>query len=268
MICFYLYKNVILVFTEFYFVIFNGFSGQNFFPDWLCMLYNILFSSWHCLIAFYLEKDVNDHLSFRYSKIYQAGQLGKTFNFLVFWKWILMAMVHGAFCFYLPIISGTAALSDSGQRGEHWHHATTSFTVIIHLVFYKLLLETRHLNLYTVLTGMLSLLIYYMVLFYFSEINAVSEALQPELQGVMQGLIETPNFWVKIGVTPLVCLVPDLFMKLLQKLFYPNPIDKVLQLTKEKTKISVDNKNQDFLQLIENENSPISADYGLPGESD
>jgi phospholipid-transporting ATPase len=114
MICFYLYKNVILVFTEFYFVIFNGFSGQNFFPDWLCMLYNILFSSWHCLIAFYLEKDVNDHLSFRYSKIYQAGQLGKTFNFLVFWKWILMAMVHGAFCFYLPIISSTAALSDSG----------------------------------------------------------------------------------------------------------------------------------------------------------
>jgi len=96
----------------------------------------------------------------------------------------------------------------------------------------------------------------------------VSEALQPELQGVMQGLIETPNFWVKVGVTPLVCLVPDLFMKLLQKLFYPNPIDKVLQLTYEKTKISVDNKNQDFLQLIENENSPISADYGIPGESD
>jgi magnesium-transporting ATPase (P-type) len=78
------------------------------------MLYNVLFSSWHCLIAIFLEKDVNDHLSFRYSKIYQAGQLGKTFNFFVFWKWILMAILHGAVCFYLPIFSGTAALNDSG----------------------------------------------------------------------------------------------------------------------------------------------------------
>ena len=73
MICFYFYKNVILVFAEFYFAMFNGFSGQNFFPDWLPMLYNALFSSWHCLIAMMLEKDVNDHLSFKYSEIYRAG---------------------------------------------------------------------------------------------------------------------------------------------------------------------------------------------------
>ena len=57
--------------------------------------------------------------------------------------------------------------------------------MIIHLVFYKLLLETRHLNLYTVLSGILSILIYYNVLFYLSEINSVSNAFQPELQGVM-----------------------------------------------------------------------------------
>jgi hypothetical protein len=64
--------------------------------------------------------------------------------------------------------------------------------MIIHLVFYKLLLETRHLNLYTVLSGILSILIYYNVLFYLSEINALSNAFQPELQGVMQGLFESP----------------------------------------------------------------------------
>ena len=140
--------------------------------------------------------------------------------------------------------------------------------MIIHLVFYKLLLETRHLNLYTLLSGILSMLIYYNVLFYLSEINAVSNAFQPELQGVMQGLFETPHFWVKVAVTPLACLVPDVIMKLLQKLFYPNPIDKVLQLSREKTKISLVDKNKDFLQLIENEMSPVSLDYSIPGDSD
>ena len=46
MICYYFYKNIILVFTEIYFALFNGFSGQVFFLDWLPMLYNALFTSW------------------------------------------------------------------------------------------------------------------------------------------------------------------------------------------------------------------------------
>ena len=39
-ICYYFYKNIVLVFTEFYFVFFNGFSGQIFFADILPLFYN------------------------------------------------------------------------------------------------------------------------------------------------------------------------------------------------------------------------------------
>ena len=56
MICYYFYKNIILVFTEFYFAFFNGFSGQIYFADWLPMLYNAVWTSWHCLFAFLFEK--------------------------------------------------------------------------------------------------------------------------------------------------------------------------------------------------------------------
>ena len=51
---------------QFYFAFFNGFSGQIFFLDWLPMLYNAVFTSWHCLFTLYLEKDVNFNYSFRY----------------------------------------------------------------------------------------------------------------------------------------------------------------------------------------------------------
>jgi magnesium-transporting ATPase (P-type) len=66
MICYYFYKNIVLVLTEFYFALFNGFSGQIFFMDWLPMLYNAVFTSWHCLFTLLLEKDVNYDYSFRY----------------------------------------------------------------------------------------------------------------------------------------------------------------------------------------------------------
>lgn len=55
MICYYFYKNVVLVFTEIYFATHNGFSGQIFFADWLPMLYNAIFTSWPCLLAFNFE---------------------------------------------------------------------------------------------------------------------------------------------------------------------------------------------------------------------
>ena len=56
MICYYFYKNIILVFTEMYFPFYNGFSGQIYFADWLPMLYNAIWTSWHCLFAYVLEQ--------------------------------------------------------------------------------------------------------------------------------------------------------------------------------------------------------------------
>jgi magnesium-transporting ATPase (P-type) len=66
MICYYFYKNVVLVFAELYFAIFNGFSGQIFFADWLPMLYNVLWTSWPCLFALMFERDVDDKKSLQY----------------------------------------------------------------------------------------------------------------------------------------------------------------------------------------------------------
>jgi len=175
MICYYFYKNVLLVFTEFYFAIFNGFSGQVFFPDWLPMLYNALFTSWPCLIAMLLEKDVDDNLSFKYSQIYKAGQLGKLFNFKVFWKWIIFAIWHGAVCFFIPLVTGLTSSDYTGKISDHWRHSTTSFSLIINLVFFKLLVETRHLNMYTVISGIFSIALYYLVLTFLSEISPVSK---------------------------------------------------------------------------------------------
>jgi phospholipid-transporting ATPase len=104
MICYYFYKNIVLVLTELYFPFFNGFSGQIYFLDWLPMMYNAIFTSWHSLFTLLLEKDVNYHFTYRYPQIYKAGQLRLHFNYMVFWKWIILAVWHGVVCYFLPII--------------------------------------------------------------------------------------------------------------------------------------------------------------------
>jgi hypothetical protein len=66
MICYYFYKNIILVFTEFYFAFFNGFSGQIYFADWLPMLYNAVWTSWHCLFAYLFEQVIIQVFNFSF----------------------------------------------------------------------------------------------------------------------------------------------------------------------------------------------------------
>ena len=99
-VCYYFYKNIVLVFTEIFFSLENGFSGQIFFADWLQTLYNALWSSWACLFAYSLEQDVNDQYVYWYPQVYKAGQKGVYFNFKVFWRWIIFSMWHGAICYF------------------------------------------------------------------------------------------------------------------------------------------------------------------------
>ena len=103
MICYYFYKNVVLVFCEIHFAYWNGFSGQIFFADWLSTLYNAFFSSWLCLFALMFERDADDRVSMLEPILYQAGQKKVYFNFKIFWKWIAQSVVHGGGCFYLTL---------------------------------------------------------------------------------------------------------------------------------------------------------------------
>jgi magnesium-transporting ATPase (P-type) len=245
MICYYFYKNIVLVLTEFYFALFNGFSGQIFFLDWLPMLYNAVFTSWHCLFTLLLEKDVNFNYSFRFPEIYKSGQLCHYFNYGVFWRWILLGVWHGGVCFYLPMYDGRRASNLEGTRDDHWAASTISFSMIVHLVTYKLLLETRHFNLISFVFGFLSLLIYWSFLL-FASVPFVANSLQPQIQGVIYQMFFSADFWIMIIAGPLVCLIPDAFIQLIKQVFYPTPIDKVLFVQKFKE------PNYDYIEHFNN----------------
>eukprot|EP00347_Sterkiella_histriomuscorum_P000659 403374990 len=229
MICYYFYKNIILVFTELYFPFYNGFSGQIFFLDWLPMMYNAIFTSWYCLFSQLLERDVNDQYSYRYPIVYKAGQLGRYFNYRIFWKWIILALIHGALCFFIPIMTSTTPNSDKTQGTiiEHWVRSTISFSVIIHVVFYKNLIETRHFNAHSFLFGILSLALYYGFLGV-GQIPIISYLTQNEGLGVFIEMLEDPSFWLQVVILPFGCLIPDLSLFFMQQVFYATPVDTII----------------------------------------
>lgn len=142
MICYYFYKNVMLAFCEIYFAIYNGFSSQIFYLDWLPLLYNAMWTSWTCLFAYMFDRDVNDHYSYKYPVLYKAGQVQYYFGYKIFWMWILLALWHGASIYFIPFYGLEGAMNSEGLSEDLWMISSVSFTIVVHTVIFKLLLES------------------------------------------------------------------------------------------------------------------------------
>ena len=143
-ICYYFYKNVALVFTELWFALYNGYSGQIFFLDWLPLLYNSFWTSWPCLIAYALEQDVDKNKSLEFPELYKIGQKGGYFTLAKFWKWICFAIWHGTICFWIVLSSSSTAIDSSGEMKHLWWVSTISFSCVINIVTLKLFIENLY----------------------------------------------------------------------------------------------------------------------------
>ena len=141
-ICYYFYKNIVVVFTEIWFAFFNGFSGQIYFVDWLPQLYNSLWTSWPCILTFIYERDLSPESSLKYPIAYGAGQHRKYFTFKAFWKWVSLGIFHGVLCFWVANVGLDTTVSEDGKDTGLWFTSTLSFTLVIHIVTYKLYLES------------------------------------------------------------------------------------------------------------------------------
>jgi phospholipid-transporting ATPase len=144
--CYAFYKNVIVVFTEIYFIIFNGFSGQIYFSDWFTNFYNTFWSSWPMVINFTLDRDVEREISLKYPSLYKAGHCNKYMNPKIFWTWTAFAMFHGAILFWIPMLNNHFMSEPDGKIKDHWWTSSLSFTILLHIVTIKLFLATDYWN--------------------------------------------------------------------------------------------------------------------------
>jgi phospholipid-transporting ATPase len=143
-ICYYFYKNIAVVFTEIWFALYNGFSGQIFFMDWLPLLYNSFWTSWPCLIAYALEQDIDSFESLRLPELYRIGQKQSYFNFRNFWKWVIFAVWHGSVSYWISTLTTSVSVDPAGGMKSLFWVSTLSFSVIINIVTLKLFLENLH----------------------------------------------------------------------------------------------------------------------------
>ena len=224
-ICYYFYKNILLVFNDIIFAFMNGFSGQLYFADYLTTMYNAIFTSWCCIFVFSFEKDVDLILVKKFPVLYEAGQRNYFFNLRTFWKYIFYAILHCGLCFLITQFLFLDIADSNGTTYNHWQKSTINFSLIIHIVSYKLLIISDYWNLLNLLISLFSLLLYYIIVFALSS-DFFAFRLQNELAGVMVGLFKSFKFWIVTVFCPFIILILDITMK---QIAFPTPTEYIKQ---------------------------------------
>mmetsp|Transcript_28576 Transcript_28576/g.27560 ORF Transcript_28576/g.27560 Transcript_28576/m.27560 type:complete len:207 (+) Transcript_28576:2924-3544(+) len=196
------------------------------------MLYNFLWTSFHCLFGYLFEQDANDEIVYTFPVLFKAGQKGKYFSIWIFWRWIVFSIYHGVVVFYGTIYGTEESVNPDGKVNEHWFKSTLCFTIVLHIVMYKMFLETVYWNSVSIIFCLLCFFLYYGIIF-FGSIHSISVIFQDQINGIAFQMFGTAKFWLIIIVAPIIALLPDITYMLGQRIFFPTPTDIVMHHQKK-----------------------------------
>ncbi|KDO35746.1 hypothetical protein SPRG_18891 [Saprolegnia parasitica CBS 223.65] len=230
-ILYYFYKNMLVVFTEYWFAWVSGLSGQIFFPDMLSLGYNALFTSYPCVAGYGFDQHVSADMALKYPKLYQSGQLRESFNEKLFLYHMLLAILHSALCYFVPvaIFSDGSSPSSHGRIAGHFMTSVASFSCAILVVTIRMLVKVQTVNRIVVGVSGGSIVLYVLVVVVLNT-PTLSALLQPQIAEVFFGLLSLARFYLALLLVAVISAGFDIGLRYLQKQYFPTPVDILCEL--------------------------------------
>jgi len=224
------YKNIVLYIVQFWFTIFNGFSGQTFFERTTLTAYNIAWTLLPVVAVGVFDKDINDRMLFEHPQLYQVGVRKHYFNFRVFWGWVFNAVFHSLICFgFVALTFRNSVPYDNGHTIDLYSMGSVSFTCVVVTVTLKLGLETRYwtwVNHFTMWGSLVVYAIWLMVYGVFFDGTSMGADLY---RSVFQ-LYQAPYYFWAIIAVPVICLLRDVTWKFVNRTDLPEAYHIVQEL--------------------------------------
>jgi len=194
------YKNICLVFAQFLFSVYTGWTGQKFYIELAAQTFNLVYTGPGIIALALFDRDCAPDTALRFPKLYADGPAGRRLNSEIFWGWVVAAACEAVLILFATIAAFEA--SDAvGASLSTFQLGTVVFFAVTLVTSFRLLFEThQHTPLFqVVMAGSVIALLPFFA--FFDAINADGMA-----GGVIR-LWEDGTFWFLL---PLVTAVPSL----------------------------------------------------------
>ncbi|KAI9726404.1 MAG: hypothetical protein M1834_009032 [Cirrosporium novae-zelandiae] len=225
--------NIVLIMTQFWYALQNGYSGEPIFESWILSFFNVFFTVAPPFVMGIFDQFVSARLLDRYPQLYTSGIKGVFFRMHSFWLWIFNGLIQSALLYYASIaIFWFDVPLTKGQPGGHWVWGTALYFAILTTVLGKAALITNIWTKYAVLAIPGSWLFFLGFLPAYAILGPKLIGWSPELIGITTPLYTSPQFWLMGIVLPAFCLLRDLVWKYAKRMYLPQPYHHVQEIQK------------------------------------
>ncbi|OZJ04656.1 hypothetical protein BZG36_02875 [Bifiguratus adelaidae] len=207
MIFFYFYKNVALYLTQFWYAIFNGFSGQTLYESWTMSCFNVVFTILPPFVIGVFDQYLLASMLDRYPQLYMLGQANEFFSEKRFWGWFANAVFHSALLFFI----GLLAFRDDIAFYQGWTGGLCRW------------------NKFNAIAIGLSLVVWFAFLPVVTYVGYHIDVFT-EYHGIIPRLYGNLQFWIYIIAVPLMVNLRDFVWKYLKRMYFPRPYHIVQEL--------------------------------------
>jgi len=117
-------------------------------------------------------------------------------------------------------------IDKTGRTYSHWFKSCVTFSLVIHVIVFKIMIETVNWNWVSTIFGIICFVTYYGMVF-IMNFDAIAPMIQPEINGEFNLIVTNIKAIICIIVLPIVALLPDI-ISLFLKVFWPSPTDAVM----------------------------------------
>jgi len=181
------YKNFIFVFAQFWFALYNAFSGQVLFEPIIFQFFNIVFTGvpviFYAIHDLEFEKKIDGSCElFKNPWYYRIGMENTHFSKVRFWAWVMYGCAHSAMVYYVNgYITEDTYKDESGREFGFWEGGQTIYLACILLANVKLMQMMNNITCYAgwllfLCTGSYFLMMWLETLYaYFPEVYKFGE---------------------------------------------------------------------------------------------
>jgi len=252
------YKNISLFGCQFWYALFNLYSAQTYFDDWVMASYNTVICSLPPLVLAFFEKDLNEDLIMKYPQIYRELSKGLYFTRQTMSSWMFTAAYHSTVIFFSMFLT-TDILSSSGRTGGIFIDSTCAATAGVIAILLKAMISTHHWVWPSVVAYLLSIV----ALFGLFSIENSFVHLFPSYYQVMNTAMEMPFFWLNILIVSSICILPEVAFEYIKRIYFPYHWQIIQELKSDQNAPKTIQELVDSERNLENSISEFEDDYPI-----
>jgi len=211
------YKNMTFALTQFWFNLFAGFSGQTLYESWVIGLYNTMFTFLPIMFLSALDQDVSEEKLKEYPQLYELGRKNKEFNRRLLWSWLGLGMLHSVFIIFSVLFVYTVALRTDGQQDGMFAAGSTAFHCVFWVVNIVVHFEMNYLTWLHGLSFFLTVFGWYL----FFGVYQLVPLFPNGIYYIAMKVWSTPAHWLLVPLVVVMCMLPYVIFKYLQRQYWP-----------------------------------------------